>query len=265
MNVRRATGRRSRGDTGVPECWRCSEATWCRSLSILATIGVRLPGLPSRAPARRGLGEAAGSWCAESLAVDEHVGLPNGPSSPLLAGAASAVLRSAHAYTPVLDGRLLDDNLPTRRDSTIDVLLSTEVGMLQAPIGTTRVRASGVLSHPLASERGGATSSRSSSVSSVSSGSSGSALNEKRMHVASVQSVFHSCVLGSGASPGERPPSGAHPPCMLFASRSSSSHDRRVALELTACCLHAHTSSARAPRPRAHLTHAAANSELIVS
>ena len=104
--------------------------------------------------ARRGLGEAARSWCAESLAVDEHVGLPNGTSSPLLADAASAVVRSARAYTPVLDSRLLDDNLPTRRDSTIDVLLSTVVGMLQAPIGTTRVRASGVLSHPLASERG---------------------------------------------------------------------------------------------------------------
>ena len=46
---------------------------------------------------------------------------------------------------------------PPRRQpaySTIDVLLSTEVGMVQAPYGTTRVRASGVLSHPLASERG---------------------------------------------------------------------------------------------------------------
>jgi len=46
---------------------------------------------------------------------------------------------------------------PTRRQpaySTIDVLLSTEVGMVQAPYGMTLVRASGVLSHPLASERG---------------------------------------------------------------------------------------------------------------
>ena len=59
-------------------------------------------------------------------------------------------------------------------------------------------------------------------------------------------------------SPEERPPSGAHPPRMSLAWRSSSSHARLVALELTACCFHAHTSSARAPRPRAHLTHAVA-------
>ena len=48
------------------------------SLSILATIRARLPGLPSRTIARQGLGEAAGSWFAELPAVDGHVGLPNG-------------------------------------------------------------------------------------------------------------------------------------------------------------------------------------------
>ena len=61
------------------------------------------------------------------------------------------------SYTTKKVGFLIARRSPTRRQpaySTIDVLLSTEVGMVQAPIGTTRVRASGVLSHPLASERG---------------------------------------------------------------------------------------------------------------
>ena len=70
---------------------------------------------PPLVEASASLSKDAGSWCAESLAVDGYVGLPNAASSPLLTDAASAAVRSARAHMHLLDGRLLDDNLPTRR------------------------------------------------------------------------------------------------------------------------------------------------------
>ena len=89
--------------------------TCARRLTAAFRAQVRCLARQPLVEASASLGEDAGSWCAESLAVDVYVGLPNGLSSLLLADAASAAVRSARAHTPLLDGRLLDDNLPTRR------------------------------------------------------------------------------------------------------------------------------------------------------